>query len=172
MMGMYVLLARSPDVAPVIANDELFEEVVRNYEKVGHPTYMAGQSKMMQFYKGRAKKSDILDIMKSIHAYNMHRQYKRPSPRTPYLSLVIRSNCQVDLIHMERWREVFLPNHNSNVRYLALFIDIFSRRVWLRPLLAKTASATLLAIGSVLRQMENSPPFLRIQTLQSDEVKW
>ena len=113
------------------------EEILENYHTPGHPTAFAGVSKVVEYYNGRASQEFITKVLESSNVYTRHREYKQPKYYNPYYVYRQREQVQADLIDVQD-----LARHNDNVRYLLLFIDLFSRKVWVVPLDNKSSSST------------------------------
>lgn len=125
-------------------------EIIENYHTPGHPTAFAGVSKLVEYYDGRASRDQIIRALQSSDAYTRHREYKQPKFYNPYYVYRRREQIQADLIDIKD-----LARHNDGAKYLLLFIDLFSRRVWIEPMRDKTAGSTRTAIASWLDSLGN-----------------
>lgn len=135
-------------------------EIIENYHTPGHPTAFAGISKLVDYYDGRATRDFIVSALQSSNVYTRHREYKQPKFYNPYYVYRQREQIQADLIDIKD-----LARHNDGTKYLLLFIDLFSRRVWMEPLRDKTAATTRDAIKSWLDSLGNR----RCEILASDK---
>lgn len=125
------------------------DEILNNYHTPGHPTAFAGVDKVVQYYDGRASREVVLRALESSDTYTRHREYKQPKYYNPYYVYKQREQVQADLIDVRE-----LAAQNDGVKYLLLMIDLFSRRVWMRPLKNKSATATRDAIRAWLNSLD------------------
>ena len=125
-------------------------EIVENYHTPGHPTAFAGVSKVVDFYDGRASQDLVVRALQSSNSYTRHREYKRPKYYNPYYVYRQREQIQADLIDVRE-----LSGRNDGVKYLLLLIDLFSRKVWVLPLINKSAATTRDALRAWIESLGN-----------------
>lgn len=94
-------------------------------------------------------------VLEELETYVTHREYKRPSAFNPYFVYRRRELVQADLIDIRQ-----LARANGGVKYLLLLIDCFSRKVWLFPLVRKSAAQMVEALTRWLDDI--GPPAPRV----------
>lgn len=137
---------------------DLYNYALTQYTTLGHPTNYGGISKVYQFYKGRLRTELIRHMLGEVYAYSLHRKYKRPYQRSPYLILWPREQLHSDLASMLVYKGRQLPYYNDRYSYFMLTVDIFTKRVWLRPMKNKTARSSLQALQHTIQEVETSGP--------------
>lgn len=106
-------------------------EILQAFTTPGHPiAYSAPDAVSRYFGITRSKAKSILQ---QSDAYNLHREFKRPSQYNIYYEYHLLRNCQADLIDIRS-----LSRYNDQYKHLLLIIDLFSRKVWVYPLYSKT----------------------------------
>ena len=122
------------------------KKIRTNYLKPGHRTAFGGISTLTRFYKIQPAKAK--DILSSISSYTLHREYKKPRRRNPYYVYEKREQVQVDLIDVKG-----VSKHNDGMTFLLCVIDVFSRKLWCRPITSKHAKTVLNAFKEILHDM-------------------
>ncbi len=108
------------------------ERVLRAYTAPGHPTAYSAPAAVARFHhipQARAKRH-----LEHAQPYTLHREYKGPRAYNPYYVHGRREEVQADLIDVSK-----LAAHNDGIRFLLLYIDIFTKRVWVHALRRKSA---------------------------------
>lgn len=130
--------------------DPMQDEVLSAYVKPGHPVAFSSPKTVADYFdisQKRAKK-----ILEHCDSYNVHREYKAPRVYNPFFVHHRREQIQADLIDVSQLAEV-----NEGVRFLLLFIDIFTKRVWLCPLKNKSGRIVNGAISAWLNTLDVCP---------------
>lgn len=128
--------------------------VVRLYQTPGHPTAFSAPKTVSEFHGiplARAK-----EYLEHINAYVLHRQYKKPRVYNPYYVHERRKQVQADLIDVSK-----LARENRRVRFLILLIDIFTKKVWVRPLRSKRGDVVARCIDRWARRLAVKPQILK-----------
>ena len=137
-----------------MAEDESIAAIRDNYTTPGHPTAFSGLTATYNYYEGRFSKDVIKRALQGIDAYTRHREYKQPKVYNPYYVYKHRQEIQADLIDMLQY-----PRQNDGVKHLLLLIDLFSRKIWVKPLKSKTGQEMETALADWLNNdMQNRPP--------------
>ncbi len=131
----------------------LHRNVVRAYTTPGHPVAFSAPQTVAKHFNispERARK-----ILEHIDTYTLHREYKKPSVYNPYYVYHRREQVQADLIDIQK-----IARHNDGVKYLLLFIDIFTKFIWLYPMVRKTTQECVRIFNLWLRQVRRKPKLL------------
>jgi len=119
----------------VIANNNneqrLRERILTNYRQPGHPTAYSGITNVSKYYNISPQKAR--EILEHDTSYQLHRFYKRPSVHNPYYIYGRRKLIQSDLIDIQK-----LHRSNDGIKYLLIFIDVFTKKIWVYPMKTKT----------------------------------
>lgn len=126
------------------------DDIIQLYKTPGHPIAFSNPRTAYEFFNGRFPLKLFKDAYESIHSYSLHREFKKPKQTNPFYSIQRRTNFQADLIDISE-----LKKTNDNVRFLMLIIDIFSRKIWLIPMVNKTAAASVEAWEQWVDSIEN-----------------
>lgn len=114
--------------------EERYNEIITNYKDVKHPTAFAGRNVLYRYYKGRYSDKDIEKALEHIDSYTRHKELKKPNPRNPFFIHYKRQQVQGDLIDLKK-----LSRTNEGVKFLAAFIDSFTKKAWVYPMKDKSA---------------------------------
>ena len=90
-------------------------------------------------------RSKVLAYLQSSSTYTKFRATKRKFARLPVVSLGINHIWSLDVAYMEK-----LANFNNGNKYLLLAVDTLSRKIWVQPMLNKTAAAAKAAFEKML----------------------
>ncbi len=126
------------------------ERVIRAYTAPGHPTAYSAPAAVARFHhipQARAKRH-----LEHAQPYTLHREYKGPRAYNPYYVHGRREEVQADLIDVSK-----LAAHNDGIRFLLLYIDIFTKRVWVHALRRKSAVRVERAIRHWLTHLDAPP---------------
>ena len=89
--------------------------------------------------------SNVLAYLQSSSTYTKFRATKRKFARLPVVSLGINHIWSLDVAYMEK-----LANFDNGNKYLLLAVDTLSRKIWVQPMLNKTAAAAKAAFEKML----------------------
>jgi transposase InsO family protein len=131
-------------------------ELKRKYLKPGDPLYLAGIQRIRDHYKKRLSIDEIKNFLAKSKSYTIHYEFK-PTVHNPYYIRRLREMIQIDLIEITKISEA-----NNGYRYILVAIDCFSRKVWGRLLMTKTADEVLSSLQSILKETG------RIESICSD----
>lgn len=106
-------------------------EIREKYVTPGDPSAFGGVTLLSNLHNISQEKAK--DIVAGIDSYTRHREFKKPKVYNPYFIREQRQQIQCDLIDMQQ-----LANHNDQIKYLLIFIDSFTRKVWVSVLKNKT----------------------------------
>ena len=118
------------------------------YRSGKHATSFAGRNILSNFFKNKSSKA-LNSMLYSIDTYSRHQQTKPVKVYNPIYTRKLRRHIQGDLIDVSG-----LARSNDNISYIALIIDAFSRRVWLKPLRRKTAVAMKKVLEQIVKVMK------------------
>ena len=126
--------------------DQALADLERQYVEPGEPLYMAGISTIKDYYKNHLSTEEIRNFLSRSRTYTSFYQFKKPK-FNPYYVRQLRQQFQLDLTEVSK-----ISEHNDGVNFLLLCIDVFSRKLWVRPLLRKTADLTLSNFKNILEE--------------------
>ena len=110
-----------------------------------HPASFGGPNKLYEAVKADGKDnislSSIRTWLQNQEAYSLHKPYRHRFATNQVIVEGIDDQWDADLADMNFYAKV-----NDGYRFILLVIDIFSKYVWLRPLMTKTSKFT----GSLL----------------------
>ena len=127
------------------------EDIIRRYKTPGHPIAFSAPGAVAKHYPAVTQKR-AKEALEHIDTYVLHREFKRPKIFNPYYIYKRRDLVQADLIDISS-----IKNQNDNVRYLLLIIDVFSRKVWMYPLVNKTKEAMVSKLTHWLAHLDRKP---------------
>ena len=137
----------------------LEDRILEAYTTPGHPIAYSAPGRVARFFD--ITKSRAEGILQGNEAYTLHKEYHRPSQYNPvYCYRGIREIIQTDVIDIRS-----LSQHNDGVNYLALFIDCFSRRIWVYPMRRKTGVEMA---DVITRWLESLGLRRRVKVINSD----
>lgn len=134
--------------------NEAMKDLKENYRLPGHPISFMGITSIYRFYNGVLTKKQIKNFLHSTEIYSLTKEEKKnPSKKwTPIVSFHYLDLIQVDLVDVSR-----IADDNMNIHFLLCAIDVFTRRLWVQPLLNKKSGTVLKAVKNILSQMEHNP---------------
>lgn len=130
------------------------ERVLRAYRTPGHPTAFSAPAAVARHHAIPEKRARA--HLEHSQAYTLHREYKQPAVYNPYFVHGRRRQVQADLIDVSKLRA-----HNDGVTFLLLYIDIFTKRVWVQPLRDKSARRVTRAVRIWLDALDTPPAVLK-----------
>ncbi len=133
-----------------MAEDVEREHVLQAYHTPGHPTAYSAPAVVARYHNipvTRARRH-----LEHSQSYTLHREYKRPREYNPYYVHNRREEVQADLIDVST-----LARENDGIRFLLLYIDIFTKRVWVHALRRKTAVRVERAVRHWLTHLDALP---------------
>jgi len=124
-----------------------------------HPGSYSGLNKLWNSIKEdnihKLTYTQVKDWLKKQEGYVRHKPAPRVFPRQKILMSSLDEQWDADVMDMQKF-----SRHNSGYRYLAVFIDIFSRYIWVEPLKTKKNEDMLRAINRVFKK-GRKPLYLR-----------
>lgn len=92
------------------------------------------------------------EILPSIVTYQKFRAAKRPRTYNPYYVRTKRKILQSDIVFMDQPKSMI--RMNRGYKYVLIVQDIFSRKIWVKPLKTKAAKEVEIALSNILREMQ------------------
>lgn len=118
-----------------------------------NPAAYAGPGKLFQAldkkYPGVFKRSFVEKWLNNQDAYSLQKPIRYRFKTANVRVTSINEQLDIDLLSMEN-----LAKENDGVRFLLFAIDIFSRKLWVRPLRNKTAKSVLEAMEEILQEVK------------------
>ena len=160
---LFILLAvismREPDdkIAPLDETPEDFLESV--YYDPSHPGSYSGIVKLWQAVKDDNRHhltfTRVRDWLQKQETYSRHIRVRERFPRQKILMHKLDQQWDADLMNMYKF-----SYKNKRYKYLAIFIDIFSRYLWVEPMKTKTPQEMVLVLKRVFA-LGRKPEFMR-----------
>lgn len=139
------------------------KELAQWYITPGHPTAFTSPGSVYYFYQGQIPLPVIERALSRVDAYTLHREYKKPSAYNPFYAYVRRTRFQADLVDMSK-----LHRANSFFKFLLVIIDVFTRKIWVKPLKSKSAASMVPAMRAWLDELEHDRLNYRQRHLYTD----
>jgi hypothetical protein len=98
---------------------------------------------------------NVRDWLEKQEAYRRHMRVRERFPRQKIIMHKVDQQWDADLMDMSKFKF-----RNNRIRYLAVFIDIFSRYLWVEPMKTKTPDEMILVLSRVFAQ-GRKPEFMR-----------
>ena len=103
----------------------------------------------------RLKYKNVKDWLKKQEGYVRHKPPPRVFPRQKILMSSLDEMWDADLLDMQKY-----SRQNNGYRFLGVFIDIFSRYIWVEPMKTKKNEKTLRVINRIFKK-GRKPLYLR-----------
>ncbi len=129
-----------------------WEDYLRSiYYDVKHAGSLAGPQKLHHVVVKEGKFNiglyKIRKWLQNQEPYSMQRALQRKFKRNRVIATGIDDQWDADLIDMSKYAK-----YNDKVHFILLVIDVFSKHVWLRPLLNKTGQGVAKAFKDILSE--------------------
>jgi len=98
--------------------------------------------------------SRIYKVLSKDQIYLIHQKTIRKFPRRKYYVRTLGELCQIDIA-------VLFPDKNTNYRYFLLLVDVFSSKVFTKPLRTREAPEVIKALTDILKEFK--APIYEIQ---------
>jgi hypothetical protein len=143
--------------------DKYLQSIYYNSDK---PSSYSGITKLWQAVKSdgnpqKLKYKDVKGWLLKQYAYSMHKPFSDKFKREQIIVGEINEIVDTDLMDLSKF-----SRKNDGVKFLAVFIDLFSRYLRVEPLKTKTAEEMVQAMKRAIDDID--PP---IRTLRSDRGK-
>ena len=93
------------------------------------------------------KYSDIKKWLSDEETYSLHKPYNDKFKRETIIVGKPQEQFDSDILVLDK-----LAKYNKGIKYLAVFIDLFSRKLWVEPLKKKTPEAMIRAMKKVFNK--------------------
>lgn len=120
------------------------------YINPSNPGSYGGVARLARAVHGN--KNEALKYLQSKDSYTLHRKKIRKFTRNRYVLKGIDDLWQSDLADMTKF-----ATHNSNVKFLLVTIDCFSKYLWVQTLTSKNSAAVTFVIKKFLDSQERKP---------------
>ena len=129
------------------------------YFSVKHPASFSSVQKLYRVlqkkYPGKFSKPYLQKWLNGIDAYSVQKQVRHKFKTAQVRVTSIDSQFEADLSYVGN-----IAKENDNIHYLLFVLDVFSRFLWVRPLVDKTAKSVLAGFKTVFA--ERKPIRLRL----------
>ena len=125
------------------------------YYTVKQPSSFTGAKKLWKYAITKSNRPAGLSfkiVKKWLNHQDTHNIHKKPRRRFPRESIIVEHKNEMfdgDLLVITD-----LAEYNNGYKYIAVFIDLFSRYCWARPLKNKTAKETASALKAVFQETQ------------------
>ena len=141
-------------------DDETAEEFLESvYYDPLHPGSYSGIVKLWQAIREdnphKITFNKVRNWLQSQESYARHIRVRERFPRQKIIMHKVDQQWDADLMDMYKF-----SYHNKRYRYLAIFIDIFSRYLWVEPMKTKTPQEMVLILKRVFA-LGRKPEFMR-----------
>ena len=127
------------------------------YYNANNPASYGGIAPLARALRNkRIPKSKVVDWLKTQDTYTLHRPARKRFPRNPYLVFQPYELWQADLNDMRG-----LSEFNDGVNYLLTVIDVFSKRLYVRPLKRKEGAEVANAFEDIFNESPKTPKCLQ-----------
>lgn len=134
------------------------------YYNPKHRTAFSSASKLWQYIRLHGRKitkKQLHEWLSKQDVYTSHHPIIHRFARQRVVTRGLNDVWDVDLMDMSN-----LAEHNDGIRFVAIFIDIFSRYLYVEPIKSKSTKETLQAIKRVFAKSKQQP-----ETFRSDAGK-
>jgi hypothetical protein len=126
------------------------QAILRAYTTPGHPVAFSAPGRVAEHFG--ISHAEAKRILEHDEGYTLHREYKRPRVYNPYYVRGRRVQVQGDLIDMSKVRR-----ENDGVTFLLVYIDVFTKRLWVYPLRRKRGADVEEATRGWLDSLDRPP---------------
>ena len=158
-------------------DERLKERVISAFTRPGHPVAYSAPERVAKHFNLSIKQAR--EILEHVEGYTLHREYKQPRVYNPYYVHGRREQVQADLIDVGR-----ISARNDGITFLLVLIDIFTKRIWVYPLLNKSARSMRRSMSTWVSSLDVKPKVLMTDAgleftnrpvqdlLRQNEIEW
>ena len=117
----------------------------------------SGKGKLLKVLNGKVSPKKVNQWLEGTETYTLHKPARKNFSRRKYIVGGINSLLQADLSDLPS-----LSKYNDGFRYVLFIIDVFSKRLFAKPLKTKSAVEVSQAVKNFLDSAQ--PPVISIQT--------
>lgn len=142
-------------------NERKINERLRSvYEDPAHPAGLGSAAKLYAAARKRGwkdiSKNDVMSFLLRNRSYTIHADARHRFRRNKIISYGINYLAQCDLAQMDT-----LARWNDGVRFLLVYVDVFSRLVSVEPLKNKRGDETARALERIFDRRNGAPMLLQ-----------
>jgi hypothetical protein len=128
------------------------------YYNPENPASYGGVQPLLRALRAKKKTSrhDVEEWLRTQETYTLHKPARKRFPRNRYVVYGPNELWQADLNDMRG-----LSEHNDGVNYLLAVIDVFSKRLHVKPLKRKSGAEVVLAFDEIFGGGKNVPKCLQ-----------
>ncbi|PIC30689.1 hypothetical protein B9Z55_021847 [Caenorhabditis nigoni] len=129
-----------------------------------HPCAFTSVANVHNFLKPRFKNlkyDQVEKVLEDVESFTLHRPTRKKFPRLKTMAAGVYTQLQIDLADMSKYK-----THNDGTTFLLTIMDIFSRRLFVKPLKSKGGKEVASALSQIFEEMGSTPI-----TVYSDEGK-
>lgn len=115
------------------------------YYDISNPASYSSRRKLQEATNKQPKA--VTDWLKGEETYTLHKPVRKRFPRNPYITNGIDREWQMDLADLKD-----LKDYNNGVQYLLFVIDIFSKYLWVIPLMNKSGDEIIRGLELIFKE--------------------
>ncbi|EGT52128.1 hypothetical protein CAEBREN_26005 [Caenorhabditis brenneri] len=134
------------------------------YTNEKHPCAFTSVDDVYKYLKPRFKSlkhEKVESVLEDLESFTLHRQNQTKFPRLKTVAAGLFTDLQIDLADVSKYK-----NSNDGVTFLLVVIDIYSRRLFVRPIKSKKGQVVTEALDSIFKEI-GTPPII----IYSDDGK-
>ena len=127
------------------------------YYTPGHPGSFSSEKRLYDEAKKenpQISRKFVKEFMNKQYVVSRHKRLRKTFPRRKVLILRINQSWSVDLVQCD-----LLKNYNRGYGYIVNCIDLFSKKLWARPIRQKTKKEVEAALESIIEENDMVSPY-------------
>ncbi|KAG6438937.1 hypothetical protein O3G_MSEX000345 [Manduca sexta] len=126
------------------------------YYDVSHPAGYSCIDKLSRAMKGKMKKDDVKNWLRTQETYTLHKPVHRKFPRNKYILSNLNELWQADLSDMRTYSK-----ENKGYNYILCVIDVFSKYAYARPLKKKNSDTIKKCFETIFEEADTTPTHIQ-----------
>ncbi|EFP11727.1 hypothetical protein CRE_05296 [Caenorhabditis remanei] len=125
------------------------------YTNPKNPSAFTSVANIHKFLKPKFKSltyEQVEKVLEDLESFTLHRPTRKRFPRLKTLASGLFTDFQADLVDMSKYKKT-----NNNTTFLLTVIDIYSRRLYVRPLKNKGGVEVSKALSEIFKEIGTSP---------------
>jgi transposase InsO family protein len=112
----------------------------------------SGRNKIYNYYQGDKTVKEIESELAGVSTYTLHKERKRVKNFNPFFVYRKHQYWQMDIMYLPLY-----PKENENYKYLVCLLEVFSRKLFIKPLKTIDAKSVLAAFKELQAQIAAIP---------------
>ena len=135
------------------------EEAIKDaYLNPKNPCAFSSIHNVLKFLKpkfGDLKYEDVERVLENEQAYTMHKPNRERFTRRKTTASGVYTALQIDLADMSKYKK-----QNDNITFLLVVIDVYSRRLFVKPLKSKGGVEVCAALTAIFDELGGAPIYV------------